>query len=105
MTQKEPVAVLIHYRAKPGMADTAARELSALIATVLAEETACISIDLRRDVQDQERLMLYELWVDKESYQGDHMRTPHILAFIRRAGEFFTGPPEITFWEPLTSRG
>lgn len=105
MTQKEPVAVLIHYRAKPGMADAAARELSALIATVLSNENACISIDLRRDTQDPTRLMLYELWVDKESYQGDHMRTPHILAFIRRAGEFFTGPPEISFWEPVNPRG
>jgi quinol monooxygenase YgiN len=100
--KSEPVAVLIHYRAKPGMADVAAEELSALIATVASEERACISINLHRDVGDPSVLMLYERWVDKESYLGEHMRTPHILSFIERAGGFLTGPPEISIWESLS---
>ena len=100
--QSEPVAVLIHYRAKPEMADVAARELSALITTVASEEKACISINLHRDSEDPSSLMLYERWVDKESYLGEHMRTPHILSFIEKAGGFLVGPPEISMWESLS---
>ena len=100
--QTEPVAVLIHYRAKPGMADMAAQELSALIATVASEEPACVSINLHRDLDDPASLMLYERWIDKDSYLGEHMRTPHILSFIERAGGFLAGPPEISIWESLS---
>ena len=99
--QGESVIVLIHYRAKPGMIDVAAQELSALIATVVSEEVSCISINFHRDVEDPASLMLYERWVNKESYLGEHMRTPHIQSFIERAGEFLVGPPEISFWESL----
>ena len=100
--QSEPVAVLIHYRAKPGMADVAARELSALIATVASQEAACLSINLHRSLEDPASLMLYERWIDKESYLGEHMRTPHILSFIENAGGFLAGPPEISIWEALS---
>ena len=100
--QSEPVAVLIHYRAKPGKAEMAAQELSALIATVASEEPACISINLHRNLDDPASLMLYERWIDKDSYLGEHMRTPHILSFIERAGGFLTGPPEISIWESLS---
>ena len=99
--QGESVVVLIHYRAKPGMADVAAQELSTLIAIVVSEEAACLSISLHRDLDEPTSLMLYEHWADKESYLGEHMRTPHLLSFIEKAGKFLIGPPEISFWEPL----
>ena len=100
--QVDSVAVLIHYRAKPGMADVAAQELSALIATVASEEPACLSINLHRDLGDPASLMLSERWIDKDSYLGEPMRTPHILSFIERAGGFLAGPPEISIWESLS---
>lgn len=100
-----PVAVIINYNAKPGMADAAAEQLSELIATVVAEESDCLSIDLHRDPKVPERMLLYERWTSEAAYFGDHMNTPHILEFRRTAGEFFAGAAEIRVWQTLVELG
>ena len=92
------IAVIIRYQSQPGMEDVTKKELASLIATVVAEEEACLSIDLHQDMSDPSRFLLYEIWTDRESYLGDHMQTPHIQSFIQRAGEFIAGPPEKSFW-------
>jgi len=97
----QPVAVLIHYTAKPGNEDAAGSALASLIEKVVRLESACISIDLCRDTETPGRFMLYEIWADKAAYTGEHMRTPHIQAFIASAGAMFVGPPDITFWNPV----
>lgn len=97
----QPVAVLIHYRARPGSEDAAGSALAGLIEKVVRLESACISIDLCRDAENPGSFMLYEIWTDKAAYTGEHMRTPHIQAFIARAGTMFVGPPDITFWNPV----
>ena len=96
-----PVVVLIRYRTQEGKEYEAARELAALIGTVTATEPACLGITMLRADGDASQILLHESWVDKESYQGPHMQTPHIRAFIERAPDFFTGPPEISFWHEL----
>ncbi len=90
--------VLIGYRAQPGKADVAARELGALIATVVATEPDCRGIRLYQDPSDPTRILLYERWTSREAYLGDHLHTSHLEAFKARAPEFLAGPPEITFW-------
>jgi quinol monooxygenase YgiN len=94
-----PVTVLIVYQAQPGRGDAGLDALARLVATVVAEEPACVGITIHQDVSDPARILLLETWVDKASYVGPHMRTPHIRAFIERAPELFAGPPDISFWE------
>jgi quinol monooxygenase YgiN len=94
-----PVKVLIVYQAKPGKADDGLSALAALVATVVAEEPACLGIEIYQDVSDPTRILLNEDWIDKASYVGPHMQTPHIRCFIERAPELFAGPPDISFWE------
>jgi len=48
-----------------------------------------------RDTADPTRILLYELWPDRESYMGPHMETPHIKAFKAQAGELFAGEVEV----------
>ncbi|HET8632605.1 MAG TPA: putative quinol monooxygenase [Gemmatimonadales bacterium] len=100
---KDDVTVVIRYEAKPGMADTAARELTTLINTVVKEEPACRGIWLHQDTGTPEKLLLVEHWTSQEAYTGPHMQTPHITAFVGRALEFLAGPPEITFWRGIAS--
>ncbi len=97
--EKLPVAVVIHYRTKPDTASLAADELTNLIKTVRELEPLCSEINLHIDENDPTRILLYERWLDRESYFGDHMRTSHLLSFRERAAEFLAGPPEITVWE------
>jgi quinol monooxygenase YgiN len=94
----EAVTVVITYQARPGLADAACRELATLITTVVAEEPACRGIRLHRDSANPHRLLLIEEWTSEAAYTGPHMQTPHLQAFIGRAGGFFAGPPEIHFW-------
>ncbi len=96
-----PITVLIHYQAKPGMENMAKQELTSLIASVVSEE-ACIGIDLLQDPNDPTRFMLYENWADKDFYVGEHMQTSYIQSFIQKAGDFLVAPPEISFWKRLS---
>lgn len=98
MAQKS-VTVLIVYRAQPGKENAGLDALASLVATVVAEEPACLGITIHQDASDPVRILLLEEWVDQASYVGPHMQTPHIRAFIERAPAFFAGPPDISFWE------
>ena len=93
------VTVLIVYRAQPGKENAGLDALSSLVATVVAEEPACLGITIHQDASDPTRILLDEEWTDKASYVGPHMQTPHIRAFIQTAPELFAGPPDISFWE------
>lgn len=90
--------VIVNYRAAPGEADTAAREIDALVRQVLSTEPDCGGIELLRDAADPARFMLIERWPSREVFLGPHMQQPHIQYFIQRAGAFLAGPPEISFW-------
>lgn len=101
--QKNGVTVVIRYEAKPGKADTAQRELTGLINTVVQEEPECRGIWLHQDTAVPEQLLLVEHWTSQEAYTGPHMQTPHLTAFVERASGFLAGPPEITFWRGVAS--
>jgi quinol monooxygenase YgiN len=100
---RDDVTVVIRYEAKPGQADTAVRELTGLINTVVKEEPACRGIWLHQDTGTPEKLLLVEHWTSQEAYTGPHMQTPHLTAFVGRAFEFLAGPPEITFWRGIAA--
>jgi quinol monooxygenase YgiN len=92
------VIVVIRYQATPNQAETARREILALVATVLSAEPACRGIQVLENAMDPTRIMLVERWPDQDAYLGPHMQQPHIQSFIQRAGAFLAGPPDISFW-------
>lgn len=96
---RNPVTVLIVYTAQPGKEEAGLDALARLVATVVAKEPACRGITIHQDVSDPTRILLDEDWIEKASYIGPHMQTPHIRAFIQMAPELFAGPPDISFWE------
>ena len=97
----EPVVVLIVFKTRPGSESLAVEVMTSLIATVRKEEPACSGITMIQDTADPSRILLYELWPDRESYLGPHMETPHIKAFKARAGELFVDAPDISFWNTV----
>jgi quinol monooxygenase YgiN len=99
----EPIVVLIEFRIQPGKEHLATQVMTSLIAKVRKEEPACAGITMIRDAADPARVLLYELWPDRDSYMGPHMDTPHIKAFKAQGGELFAGPPGITFWNTVAS--
>jgi len=95
---EQAVTVLLTYRAQPGLAEVAVRELTELIATVVATEPDCRGIRLYQDPTDPTRILLCEHWTGRAVYVGPHMQTPHLTKFIERATGFLAGPPDINFW-------
>lgn len=97
--------VIIRYEARPDQVSTARREISALVATVLAAEPECAGITLLQDAADPANIMLIERWASRDAFVGPHMQQPHIRAFIETAGALFAGPPDISFWQPFPEDG
>jgi quinol monooxygenase YgiN len=93
-----PIVVLISYTAQPGQEERTLGEITALVATVVADEDACHGIELIHGADDPGRIMLIERWTSREAYEGPHMQTAHMADFIDRAAEFVAGPPDISFW-------
>ncbi|MDY0023032.1 putative quinol monooxygenase [Arenimonas caeni] len=90
--------VLVAYRAQPGQVETARSEITALVQAVLAAEPECGGIQIVQDTADPSLFTLLERWPSAEVFLGPHMQQPHIQAFIRKAGAFLAGPPDISFW-------
>jgi len=93
-----PIAVIINYTAQPGQGSRARAELTALVKQVVALEPDCRGIRVYQDPGDDTRILLYELWTSREAFEGPHMQTPHIGAFMAKARDFIAGPPTIEFW-------
>lgn len=93
-----PVTVLIQFQAREGMGDTAKEALVELVSTVLERESDCHSIELHQEMDDPDRLFNIERWTSREAYEGPHMQTAHLQAFIEASKEFLVGPPQITYW-------
>lgn len=93
--------VLVSYRTLPDQVDVAKREIGRLTASVLALEPDCGGITVLQDASDPTRFTLVEHWPSQELFLGPHMRQPHIQSFIQGAGAFLSGPPDISFWQPV----
>lgn len=96
------IVVLVSYRALPEHSDTAVREIGSLIASVLSVEPSCSGITMLQDSSDPTRITLIEHWSSQDAFLGPHMQQPHIQAFIQSASHFLAGPPEISFWLPVS---
>lgn len=95
---EESTIVTIHYHIQPGMGEAVRQALQQLIATVVATEPDCLGIQLLHDPADETRVLLVERWRSRAAYEGPHMQTPHLLAFMGDARAWLSGPPTIEFW-------
>ncbi len=96
------VVAIISYRALPNHVDTAMSEISTLIATVQSVEPDCGGITMLQDAAEPTRITLIEHWPSQELFLGPHTQQPHIQSFIQGVGTFLAGPPDISFWHPVS---
>ncbi len=90
--------VMLKFKAQPEKGAQTVTELTQLIENV-KEEPNFVSIKMHIDPNDDTNIMLYEEWEDVNYYNGEHMNTDHIKAFMGNSRNFLTGPPDITFWK------
>jgi len=95
------VTVMITCSIKQGMMETALRELKAVIKIVMAKEQACHGIYVHVEPKNAQRLLIIEYWESEEVFNGPHMQTDHMQAFLKKAGEFLDGVAEFSFWNEV----
>lgn len=105
-THSKEVTVVITCAIKPDKMEMAWRELSEVIALVLANEPACFGIRVHDDPRNPQHLLIIEHWESEEVFTGPHMQMPYMKTFLETAQEFLQGTAEFRFWreKPLTAR-
>ena len=92
------VTVLIHMQLLPEFADPGKSDLLNLASAVRSAEPDCLAIELAQDLDDPLKITMIEKWTSREAYEGPHMSSPHMQAFIDNSARYFAGPPSISFY-------
>jgi quinol monooxygenase YgiN len=90
----EKVAVLIHFKAKPGQRDALATHLAAA-GVSYAREPGTEAFIVHLSLTDADTVVVYERYssaTDKEV----HERSPDYPAIRAETGAFLAGPPQVT---------
>lgn len=93
------ITVVARIRAKEGLEEEAKKELMALVNPARSEE-GCMNYDLHRSADDKSLFLFYENWTSTESFD-EHLNTPHMEAFKKKADKLLAEPPDITLWEKI----
>lgn len=99
---KQNVIVLLKFKTQPEKSDYTVSELTRL-ANQVKEEPNFVSIKIHVDPNDDTNIMLYEEWEDENYYNTEHMNTTYIKKFQANSVNFLAGPPEITFWNVVST--
>jgi len=93
------LTVVATMKAKPGQEATLRQELLNLIPTT-RQEPGCLNYDLHTAVGHPDHFLFHENWTSKQ-HLDDHLARPHLQAFLAKAGELLSDPPQITLWEKI----
>lgn len=95
--QSEDVTVLIRMQLLQEFIQQGKDDLLELAREVRKVEPDCLAIELAQDLDDPTKIMMIEKWSSREAYEGSHMQSPHVQAFIENSAKYFIGPPDISY--------
>jgi quinol monooxygenase YgiN len=96
----QKLTVVAKIRAKSGLKDKVKAELLNLISPT-RKESGCINYDLHQSQEDENLFLFYENWISRQDLD-DHLKTPHLQAFLGKSEELLAEPIEITFWNMIS---
>ena len=91
------VTVLIRTQLLPDSVEQGKQDLLDLATEVRRVEPDCLAIELAQDLDDPTKITMIEKWSSREAYEGPHMQSSHMQAFIEQSSKYFAGPPDISF--------
>ena len=95
------ISVIAKIPVKEEKRDEAIEAFKQLIAEV-AKEEGTLSYTLNVSKKEPNTLVVMERYKDMEALKT-HSSTPHFQSFFAKAGELFSGSPEITILSELAS--
>jgi len=90
--------VMLKFKAQPNKGGQAITAMMDLLEEV-KKEPHFVSIKVHVDPNEESNIFFYEEWDDPDYYNGEHMNTPHLQAFMKDSQAFLMGPPDISFWK------
>ncbi|MEO6205194.1 MAG: putative quinol monooxygenase [Mycobacteriales bacterium] len=82
-------------------------EIDAALSTAAAAsrtETGCLSYSFCRDLEDADRYISVETWVDQAALDA-HFGTPHLAELLGKAPDLLVGAPDIKTYETADPTG
>ncbi len=99
---EQKLTVVAKIIAKPGLEEKVKAELLNLI-TPTRNEAACINYDLHQSQENKAKFLFYENWVSRQDLEN-HLKTPHLQAFLGKSEELLAAPLEVTFWDMISQK-
>lgn len=93
VTSESLLIVFAELYAKAGKENELREILLGLIAPTRQEE-GCVQYDLHADNENPAHFFFFEKWTSKERLDA-HMATPHLTAFVAKAGDLLAEPLRI----------
>lgn len=91
------VTVLVQLRLLPDSVEQGKRDLLNFARIVRRSEPECLAIEIAHDLDDPTRITMIEKWSTRKAYEGPHLQTPHMKAFVEQSARYFDGSAEIAF--------
>jgi len=94
--RRNKVTVLAQLRLHPNFVEEGKRDLLRFANTVVRKEKDCSGIEIVQDFDEPTQITMIEKWSSRAAYQGPHLQTPHMKAFVEESGKYFDGPARIS---------
>lgn len=99
MSTKRLTVVAI-IKAQPGKEEELRETLLALVPPTRGE-SGCLNYDLHVSTEDPALFVFHENWAS-QAHHTAHMATPHLQAFLGRAGDLVAEPPQILLCDGIS---
>lgn len=97
-----PLVLIVHLRARSGLAAALGASLSALVAPT-RQEPGCLAYALHRAADDPALFMLHEVWRSRADLD-EHFGQPYLRAFLAQQENLLEAPFEIRSYLAFTDR-
>jgi len=94
--RRTEVTVLAQLKLFREYVEPGLRDLTEFARVVCANESDCLGIEIMQDLDDPTRITMIERWTDRTAYEGPHLQTEHMKAFIAESSRYFDGAASVS---------
>lgn len=99
----QPYVILVEFDLKPSAADEFMPLMRENAQRSLADEPGCLVFDVHHRKDAADRVLLYEVYVDREAFEA-HLAAPHFLSFDAAVANYILAK-RVTELAPVTTPG
>jgi len=94
------IALLVTIRIQPSHREAFMESMLDDACHSVQDEPGCLRFDVLEDVEDPNRIFLYEVYRDEEALEA-HRQAPHFLRWKQTTRDWFDGEPVVELAAPV----